>query len=59
MKNTVDGKFTSSNITPPFPFILYLFILNVWSQGRKLCNLEALFSLRNSPSKCYFQKTYC
>lgn len=32
MKNTVIGKIVPSKITPPFPFILFLFIIKLWSQ---------------------------
>lgn len=43
MKNTVIRKIVSSKITPPFPFILFPFIIKLWSQDcRKLYNLIAL-----------------
>jgi len=32
MKNTVIDKIVSRKITPPFAFILFLFIIKLWSQ---------------------------
>lgn len=34
MKNTVIGKIVWNKIIPPFPFILFLFIIKLWSQDR-------------------------